>query len=58
MKTKLDLSKIEYKISSTAEILKKPYGEIESHVQDEIRIKFLNLWNLKMKSFLKKFFIR
>jgi len=45
-------------ISSSAEILKKPYGEIKSHITDKIRIRFLNFWNLKMKSFIKKIIIR
>jgi len=43
-----------YKIESSDEILKKPYGKIKSNINDEVRIKMLNFWNFRIKSILKK----
>lgn len=47
-----------YGISSDTEILKKPYGEIEPQIHDEIRIKILNLWYFRIKSFMKHLSVR
>lgn len=43
-----------HKIKSSTEILKKPYGKIKSHIQDEIRIRLLNYWYFRLKSIYRK----
>jgi len=43
-----------YNITSSSEILKKPYGGLKSNIYDKIRIKTINYWHFSMKSILRK----